>query len=213
MYQVAPGSTRGRVRTVVARYDPSFLRFPLEGAQPGGAWLVDPNGLVVGSLGETARMTELPREVLRRAARAAAAGRTGTFSAGGSADTQELISYAPVSGIGPADELGWSVVTSRSVSTLVLPQSQARNEAFLVGVVLALLTVVIFGWLYIVILRPIARLQREAERLAFGDLSKSVEVVRYDEIGLIARALERVRVLLIRRRVQGERPARRDPQR
>lgn len=77
--------------------------------------------------------------------------------------------------------------------------------------VLALITLVIFGWIYIVILRPIARLQREAERLAFGDLSKSVEVVRYDEIGLIARALERVRVLLIRRRVQGDRPARREP--
>ncbi len=211
MYQLAPASARGTVRGVVARYDPAFLRFPLEGVQPGAAWLVDRSGRVVGSLGETARMTPLPRPPLQRAARAAAAGRTGAFSAGGSSDTQDVIAYAPVSGIGPADELGWSVVTSRSVSTLVLPEVEARNEAFLIGVVLALLTLVIFGWLYIVILRPIARLQREAERLAFGDLSKSVEVVRYDEIGLIARSLERVRVLLIRRRVQGERPARRDP--
>lgn len=106
IHQLAPASLRGDARTVLTRYDPAFLRFALQGVGPGGAWLVDPAGRVVASLGETARMTPLPRDELRRAARAAVAGRTGAFSAGGSVDTQEVIAYAPVSGIGPADELG-----------------------------------------------------------------------------------------------------------
>ena len=70
------------------------------------------------------------------------------------------------------------------------------------GVLLTLLALLIFGWLYLVVIQPILRLQHEAERLAYGDLSRPVEVVRYDEIGLVARALERIRILLIRRRAQ-----------
>lgn len=70
------------------------------------------------------------------------------------------------------------------------------------GVVLGVLALLIFGWLYIVVVWPVSRLQREAERLAYGDLSQNVEVIRYDEIGLIGRALERLRILLIRNRMQ-----------
>jgi methyl-accepting chemotaxis protein len=94
------------------------------------------------------------------------------------------------------------VVATRSVNSFSLPQTEARRHAMLAGAVLGVITVLVFGWLYIVIVSPVMRLQGEAERVAYGDLSKSVRVIRYDEIGLIGRALERVRIGLIRARVR-----------
>ena len=94
------------------------------------------------------------------------------------------------------------MVTARSVSSISLPETAARRQALIIAIALALATVVVFGWLWILVLRPLLRLQGEAERIAYGDLSRNVEIVRYDEIGLIGRALERIRILLIRQRVQ-----------
>jgi len=85
-----------------------------------------------------------------------------------------------------------------------LPQTDARRHALLAGFALALTALLVFGWIYIIVLRPLLALQGEAERLVFGDLSRSVQIMRYDEIGLIARALERLRVKLIGRRVPSQ---------
>ena len=148
--------------------------------------------------------TKLRRQVLRSAAARAATGESGVVRAGGSFSTQEVVAYTPVAGGGPGGELGWSVVTARNVKTASLPQSEARREAVVAGVVVALLGTGLMAWLWLVVIRPTLRLQREAERIAYGDLSKPVEIIRYDEIGLASRALERIRVLLIRRRSQGE---------
>jgi nitrate/nitrite-specific signal transduction histidine kinase len=96
----------------------------------------------------------------------------------------------------------------------LLPETTIRRQILVFAIVLALMTIVVFGWLWILVLRPLLRLQGEAERLAYGDLSRNVEVIRYDEIGLIARALERIRILLIRQRVQrGKRPPQSKPPR
>lgn len=192
---------------VVGYYDPGFLQFPLEAALPGEGWVINTEGLVLGGAAAPDAFTRLPRERLRIAAQDALAGATGIQTQGGSLAQQELVGTASVSGLGPAGELGWSVVTARSVASFSLPQTDVRRQALLAGVILGLLAVMIFGWLYIVVLSPIMKIQREAERIAFGDLSKPVEVVRYDEVGLIARALERIRINLIRRRVESERAA------
>jgi HAMP domain-containing protein len=56
------------------------------------------------------------------------------------------------------------------------------------------------------VLRPLALLEDEAERVAYGDLSRSVPVVHFDEVGRIARALERLRLQLIGRRVRASSP-------
>ncbi len=203
--EVSPVRGPGGARAVVARYDTTFLRFTLQGAEPGSAWVVDAQGRMLGALGENARMAPLPSSIARTAANRGAAGLTGTIQAGGSPATAQLVSYAPISGFGPAGETGWSVVTSRSIATFVLPETGARREAALAGIVLGLLVLTIFGWLYLILLRPLVVLQQDAERLAAGDLSKPVTVVRYDEIGLVARALERLRVQFIRKRVQESR--------
>jgi HAMP domain-containing protein len=198
----------GQSRAVIGWYDPAFFRFPLSAAGPGEVWLVNDQGQVIGARQGFTAFQELPRQPLRDAAAQGAAGESGTIVASDSPDNREIISFAPVAGGGPSGSLGWSVVTTRSVDSVSLPETNARRQGFVIAVVIWLSIIVVFGWLYIQVLRPLFRLQREAERLAYGDLSRGVEVVRYDEIGLIARALERIRVLLVRRRVQGERPLR-----
>lgn len=192
----------GRSRVVIGQYDPLFFSYSLEEAKPGEAWLVNEDGRVIGSLGGFTSFQTLPRRPLREAAAKAATGESGVTIVPGSLDRQEIIGFAPVVGIGPASEAGWSVVTARSVSSISLPETAARRQALILAIALALATVVVFGWLWIVVLRPLLRLQGEAERIAYGDLSRNVEIIRYDEIGLIGRALERIRILLIRQRVQ-----------
>lgn len=200
--QFSPLEVSGERWTIVGFYDPEFLRFPLEGALPGEAWVVNRDGRIVGGVATAPPLGTLPRSALREAASKAVAGNSGAFSGGGSLDSQELVSYAPIAGIGPSGQLGWGVVTTRSAQTFSLPATDAERQGMLLSIVTGILALIVFAWLYIVILRPIFLLQKEAERLAFGDLSKTVEVVRYDEIGLVARALERIRILLIKKRVQ-----------
>lgn len=192
--------------TVVAEYDFKFLQYPLQLNQPGDAWVVNSDGRVVGSLGGTGPLTELPQPVLREVATRAEHGGTGALATGGSIDREQVVGYTPITGPGPSGQQGWSVVSSRGVINFSLPQSNLRRQGLLVGVLLALISAIVFGWIYIIVIRPLLRLQREAERIAYGDLARHVEVVRYDEIGLVARALERIRVLLIRRRITERRP-------
>ena len=203
IHQFSPvPENRSGIAAVVARYDPAFLRFPLTTAEPGSAWIVDRKARVVAALGDAGQLQPLPRPELLRAAREAIGGQTGARSTGGSLDRQEVLAWAPIAGFGPAGALDWSIVTSRAVSDFAFPEVDARRQALLSGVVLGVLALLIFGWLWIIVVSPVLSTQREAERLAFGDLSKPVDVVRYDEIGLIGRALERMRVLMIRRRAQ-----------
>jgi methyl-accepting chemotaxis protein len=188
---------RSRVAALVGYYDAAFMRFGLDVSRPGNAWVVNGRGQAVGRRVGRRRLETLPRATLRNAAVRGASDRTGARSVGGSIDTQEVVGYAPVSGLGPAGGLGWSVVAARDVGSFSLPQTDARRQALMAGVAVGVLVLLIFGWLYLMVIGPLLRMQREAERLAHGDLSHSVEVVRYDEIGLIGRALERLRVRLI----------------
>jgi hypothetical protein len=191
-----------RVKAVVGHYDTSFMKFPLDVSRPGDAWVVNERGQAVGGRTVQSRLGPLPRLALRSAASQAISNVSGARSVGGSIDAQEVVGYAPVTGAGPAGGLRWGVVATRSVNSFSLPQTEARRHALLAGAVLGVITILVFGWLYIVVVSPVMRLQREAERVAYGDLSKSVHVIRYDEIGLIGRALERVRIGLIRARVR-----------
>jgi HAMP domain-containing protein len=198
-------TNRGRW-TLVAYYDPRFLRFALELASPGEAFVVDRGGRMVGTLRGSSGHVSLRSSQLRAAARRGSRGRSGAGIAGGSIDRQEIIAFTPVSGAGPAGSLGWSVVTDRSVASLSLPTTLARRQAVLAGIGVVTLALAIFLWLYVTLIRPILRLQREAERVADGQLSKPVEIIRFDEIGLVARAIERIRIFTIRGRVRPRPP-------
>ncbi len=195
---------KGRARAVVGQYDASFFRFPLEAAGEADVWLVNQEGRVIGSRQGFTAFQGLPESYLREAAEQAADGLSGALVVPGSLGRQQVVAFSPVNGVGPAGQLGWSVITARSVQSLSLPVQDLRRQGLLASAILGLLTIVIFGWLWLMVLRPVFRLQKEAERVAYGDLSRPVEIIRYDEVGLVARSLERIRILLIRRRVQGD---------
>jgi HAMP domain-containing protein len=204
--QYAPVRLRDkRTGTLVAEYDVAYVRNALDTVRPTTVWVVDNQGEVVASTAGFSAFQQLDRDDLRRAA-TTAHDHSGVATAGGSQSAKDIVAYAPVHGDGPASALAWGVVTSRSVNTVALPQTQARRQALLFSLVLAALTVLVFGWLLVLFLRPLRELVRQAERLADGDLAEPVEIRRYDEIGLVGRALERMRVRAIREATQ-RRPA------
>ena len=187
---------------VVARYDPDFLQFALGAADPGDAWLVDRDGRILSASSGYLPFAVLPSADLRDAAAEAGRGRAGG-SAPASGLQGDVIAWAPVAGEGPGGQLGMSVVARRSVGSLSLPATDARREGLVVAVLISIFTVLAFAWLWIVVLVPTLRLRDEAERVARGDFSSSVAIIRYDEIGLISRAVDRLRVLLVGARVPG----------
>lgn len=199
--QYAP--VEGSNRTVVAHYNPVYIRLAMGVAAPGDAWLVTRDGLVLTGLGGSAAGTRLSREDLHRAAQRAGAGRDGISVVTGGALTREVVAWAPVRGAGLTGSRDWGVVTVRRVDAAGLGAPVRRAQAIGLAGALALTAIALFVWMRNVVLKPILELQREAERLAYGDLSAPVSVRRYDEIGMTARALERTRVLLIRHRMRG----------
>lgn len=200
--QYAPlAGPAGTTWMLAGEYDPQFLQFAMEGTVPASAWVVNADGRAVGSTIGFAPLQRLDRQILRDAA-AEAGSDAGFAIGGGSIDAREVVTWAPAAGSGPAGSLGWGVVTARSLDTIALPHTQAREQGLLFGVLLLVISLGVFGWLYVMLMRPLQRLQQEAERLAYGDLRRPVEIRRYDEIGMMGRSLERVRVLLVRRRVQ-----------
>lgn len=185
--------------TVVGEYDPAFLRFALEAATPGDAYVTTSDVRAVGTPSGTGLLDDLPRRELRDRAARASAGAVGVDVIGGSIENREIVGYAPVSGIGPAGQLGWGVVTTRTVASIPSPGTEARRQGLLFGLLVMILVITVFSWLYLLVIRPMLELQHEAERIAFGDLAEPVKIERYDEIGLVARALERIRILMIRK--------------
>jgi HAMP domain-containing protein len=189
--------TDHRTFTLAAEYDAAYLRYSLTGARPATVWVVDRGGKVIASTAGFTAFQQLADTGLRHAASKAHSG-SGVATTGGSQAAKDVVAYAAVHGDGPASDLSWGVVTSRSVDTVALPQIQARHQATLFAVLLTALAVGIFGWMLVLFLIPLRRLVHDAERLADGDLEEPVEVRRLDEVGLVGGALERVRVRLIR---------------
>ncbi|MFD7019967.1 HAMP domain-containing protein [Streptomyces sp. NPDC059161] len=190
--QYAPFSYGNNDRAIaVSEYDLVKLRNAFDAVQPATAWVVDAQGEVLASTAGFTAFQPLAREELRRAART---DKPVVSLGDGSADAREIVAAAPIGGGGKNPGPSWRVVTARSVNTVLLPGTRARGQALLLAQVLAVVTLGLFGWLYVMWLRPLRRLVRDAERVADGDLRDVVEVRRYDELGLVARALERIRV-------------------
>lgn len=198
--QFAPlAGPSGEVWVVAGTYDPRFLTYPLQTAAPAPAWIVNDRGQVLASTVSAAAFQTLDRAALREAASKAGSS-AGADVGEGTVEAQEVVAWAPVSGLGPAGGKGWGVVTARSLSTITLPETEARRQGVAAGLVLLLFTAGIFAWLYAAVLRPLQALRADTERLAYGDLRMPVEIRREDEIGEMARSLERIRLSLVRQR-------------
>ncbi len=183
-------------RTVIAHYDPAFLKFALNAIAPGQAYLVNDEGKVVSASIGFRPFAGLEAD-LRTAAELAAGGSSGSKVTSSGKARGDVITWAPVSGEGAGGQLGLSVVTRQAVGSFATPSTDARREGLVVAVLVAGITVALASWIWLVVLAPIRRLRLEAERVAHGDLSAPVAILRYDEIGLASRALDRLRVLLV----------------
>jgi HAMP domain-containing protein len=196
--QYAPFPLAAGQAIAVAEYDLSRLRFALDPVKPSTAWVVNANGEVVASTTGFVAFERFARGQLRGPAAASYDGPGISVSQSG-VDTGEIVAFAPVRGADKTPVVPkWGLVTARSVNAVLLPQTQARDQALLVGLALTVVTVGVFSWMYVMWLRPLRRLVRDTDRIAQGDLTTAVEIRRHDEIGLIAGSVERIRVGLIR---------------
>jgi len=192
----APVAGEGNGR-LIAEFTPSALIRPLSLAGPGNTRLLNADRKVIGATSGFTAFEPLTRPDLEQAAKAAAGGPGHALH---DVDGQQhVVSWAPVTSTQPTRQTGLTVVTDRPESTLTLPHSNEKRELILLGALIAALTIVIFGWLYVVIISPMSALARAAGRLLRGDTHDPVIVRRYDRLGLIARDLERIRRDLVGR--------------
>ncbi|GGJ67962.1 HAMP domain-containing protein [Streptomyces brasiliensis] len=111
-----------------------------------------------------------------------------------------IAAAAPFAGSGPAESLGWSVVSWQPVNRLAIPGYETQNRTILAGLLGATAVVACLGWLYIVVARPLRALAGRAEALADGDRKTVLFPQYHDEVGAVTRSLE-----LIRQQLQDQR--------
>ena len=183
--------TGERAGRLVAELKPNALIRPLSLAGPGNTRLLNSDRKVIGATTGFTAFEPLTRPDLEQAAKDAAGGPGHALR---EVDGQRhAVSWAPVTSTQPTRQTGLTVVTDRPEASLTLPHSDEKRELILLGAVIAVLTVVVFGWLYVVIISPLSALAKAAGRLARGDTREPVIVRRYDHLGLVARDLERIR--------------------
>lgn len=184
---------------VAAVYDPAFL-YPNLFPRPGAVYVVDGQQRAVAAPGALGLGEPLPTELLRDAA-ADAVELVGTRGEPAGPGLATVVAHAPVEGVGPGGLAGLGVVISSDLSTAGTPPSY-RLPGVLSALLLAVVAGGLFWWLHVAVVRPVLGLQRSAERIGYGDLSRPVVVDRYDEVGAAARSFERLRLALIRAQVQ-----------
>ncbi|MEU9987210.1 HAMP domain-containing protein [Streptomyces sp. NPDC048045] len=111
-----------------------------------------------------------------------------------------IAAAAPFAGSGPADSLGWSVVSWQQAGRLAIPEYESQNRTVLAGLLGAAAAVACLGWMHIVVARPLRTLAGRAEALADGDRKTVLFPQHHDEVGAVTRSLE-----LIRQQLQDQR--------
>lgn len=188
----------GRDLVVAAVYDPAFL-VPAFAPAPLGFAVAHAEGRVVVETG--LGLPAAGEDVADRLAGAADRGATSRVELG-ALGRAVVSAVAPVAGAGPAGRADLVVVVSRDVGTATAASSPAQRRGLLAAGLVAVVSLAVFGLLHLAVVRPVVRLQRDAERVAYGDLSRPVVTDQYDEIGTTSRAFERLRLALIRAKVQ-----------
>lgn len=176
---------------IVAWYDAQYLSFPLEAAGPGDRWLLDDQNQVLGANQGFVALEQAPA-----AAGTADAARSEGALAVDEPEEQRVVSAAPLDGPGPAGSLGWAVVTASDYEGLALTDTSAHGELVMAGWLTAVVALVMLGWFLVVVALPVHHLAEEATAVADGQLTAPVLVRRYDEVGVIARNVDRIRRLL-----------------
>lgn len=162
----------------------------------GPVWLVSSQGGVLASSRAPAR----PDARFHSLAVAAAAGRPGAQATAD--DVLAAAAPVPASALpAGAPDPGWSVLLTRAAQPVV----PIRGPRIALAVAVLLVVLLVFGWLEIRMLRRLRGLHVAVDRVVRGDLDTPVELGRHDELGHVARGIERLRVRLVRESVSLER--------
>lgn len=91
---------------------------------------------------------------------------------------------------GASGQLGWTVVAEQQVTDLALPGSELRRNAMVAALVAALLALLLFGWQYLLLIRPLRRVAVAADEIVAGRYGSVIYPQHQDQIGTIASCLE-----------------------
>ena len=106
---------------------------------------------------------------------------------------KRMVAYVPVGGADASSEASIGLLLADPIAPLNRSLAQARLATM---VLLTVITLVIAGLLFRLLIRPLVRLARTAGRIAGGDLEASFSAATRDEVGMLASTLERMRVEL-----------------
>jgi methyl-accepting chemotaxis protein len=152
----------------------------------GFAFLLDGNGRVVAHVAPEfqGKLVDLSKHPAFQATRSTSSARV-VFEENG----KQYVAYALVI------RLGWVVVVQQEVAEAFAPVDAATRGAIQAVGIVAILALLASSLLARALTRPILRLTAAADAISRGDTSMSiVEVQRGDEIGGLARAIDRMRV-------------------
>ena len=133
---------------------------------------------------------------------AALNGKTGHGVGIGSRGNDVMLSYTPVEILG----IKWAMVAEMDEKTIMAPVTKLRQDMMIQTVLAAALTALL-GWLFSrSIVNPLKNLSQTVQKVADGDLDVTVPSRdRGDELGLVANAVEILRLSSIeRRRLEAE---------
>jgi methyl-accepting chemotaxis protein len=87
----------------------------------------------------------------------------------------------------------WAIVAQQSTDELFAPQRQTLTLGLILLVGAGILVVAIAVFSSRVLVRPIVEMTHAADRMSLGDLQTPIQSTGGDELGLLAKALERLR--------------------
>lgn len=159
----------------------------LLGRAPGSVQLVDSGLRTIAATDGFIAFADLSEE-LRDSAIKSGEGKPVARRQDGTNGRAVIVS-APLRG-GASGKLGWKVVAEQSVTDLALPGSELRRNAIVAALVAALLALLLFGWQYLLVIRPLRRVAAVADEIVAGRYKSVIYPQNQDQIGTIASCLE-----------------------
>jgi hypothetical protein len=167
--------------TLVAEFDVDHLADLLRRA-PGRVRLVDSELRTLAATDGFVAFEQLSGDSARHGVTDALAGRPAARVDGEGRDRAVIVARS-------VDDLPWAVVSEKPVRELSLPGNEVRRGALLVALIGGLLAILLFGWHYLVLIRPL-RTVAAAGKFTGGEHTEVIFPQRQDEIGTIACCLE-----------------------
>ncbi|MEE9245030.1 MAG: HAMP domain-containing protein, partial [Gemmatimonadota bacterium] len=153
--------------------------------ETGETYLIGPDYLMRSDSRVSPDSTILEQAVTTASANRAIAGESGTIEQPDYRGVQVLSSFGPVN----IEGLQWAMLAEIDMSEIIAPAEILRNRVLVIGAVIGVLVGALSAvFLQRIVISPVRRLARGAERVEHGDFTMPVDVGASDELGDLARA-------------------------